>query len=220
MKTRQQKARDKQFEQERIIAQSIVDLRTQREEFEKLIKEYEDSAFEAVQLGQDEYANELLETIVEIEDFNESLKYLEVKVKTAAITAEAFSKLKELPEALKACRLVFCKGPNFQKLGKDMSSLLGSLGTARDQFREFRNSLGRNNTDPVYAEVFGHQRQVEDPKFKQRLEEKKKALEARLVAASGASSVAPAPAEQVVSASDAAKIDTIAAMLDDEKRKN
>ena len=52
MKTRQQKARDKQFEQERVIAQSIVDLRTQREEFEKLIKEYEDSAFEAVQLGQ------------------------------------------------------------------------------------------------------------------------------------------------------------------------
>ena len=219
MKTRQQKEREKQFEQERIIAQSIVDLRMQREAFENLIKEYEDSAFEAVQLGQDEYANELLETIVEIEDFNESLKYLEVKVKTAALTAQAFSKLRELPAALAACRTVFCKGPNFQKLGKDMSSLLNSLGTARDQFREFRTSLGRNNTDPVYAEVFGQQRKAEDPKFKQRLDEKKKALEARLVAANGAAAVAPAPAEQVVSAGDAAKIDTIAAMLDDERRK-
>ncbi|MBQ8685911.1 MAG: hypothetical protein IJ514_07050 [Clostridia bacterium] len=213
MKTKSQK----QFEQEKLIAQTIVDIRTQREDIEKLASDDFEAAVEAVQLGQEDYANELLETIVELEDFVENLKYLEVKIRTAAITAKTLGKLRELPQALGACRNVFCKGPDFKKLGEDMASLLESLGTARDQFKEFRTSLGKTN-DPVYAEVFGESRKVTEPKYAQRLEEKKKALEARII---GSTAVSPTPttAQESVSAEDVAKVDAIAAMLDEEKRR-
>lgn len=215
---RADKERDRELEQKKLIAQILVDIREQREEFESVTTEYFNAAVEAARVGQDDYASELLETIVEIEEFVENLKYLDIKLKTSAITANAMSKLRTLPQALVACRGVFHNGPDFKKLGKDMSELLASLGTARDSFREFRKSMTRGS-DPVYREVFGEPRKVEDPKYKQRLDDKKKALEARLTAISDKPS-AVSPADCAVTPDDVASVDSIAAMLDDEKRKD
>lgn len=205
---------EKQFEKEKLVAQTVVDIRTQREDLEKLAEDYFERAVEAAQLGQDEFSNELLENIVEFEDFGENLRYLEIKVKTAAITSKTIGRLRELPKALAACRSVFCKGPDFKALGKDMRDLLSSLGTARDQFREFRLGLGKSN-DPVYAEIFGKERKSGDPKYAQRLADKKKDLEARII---GSTAKTPAPMEAKGTLNgESTSIDAIAAMLDEEK---
>lgn len=208
----------KQYEQEKMIAETIVTIRTQREDIEKLAVDFGEHAFEAAKLSQNEYADELLETQVELEDFADNLKYLELKVRTTAITAKTMGKLRELPVALGACKNIFCKGPDFKKLGKDMASLLDSLGTARNQFKELRMSLGKTK-DPVYAEVFG-ERAAEDPKIRERIEAKKKALEARMFAYVNKAEAAPVPAAEAVSAEDAAKVDAIAAMIDEESKRN
>ena len=211
MKTKE----EKQFEEERRIARSIAEIKLQREEIDSFSEDCFEAACEASRIGQDEYASELLETIVELEDFSENLRFLELKLKTATVSSKTFSRMGTLPETLKACSGVFNNGVNFKKLGKDFSLLMESLGTARGQFRDFRQSLG-SKKDPVYAEIFGRgATMAEDPKYKQRIEEKKKALEARLIKTSVSCAVRPCE----VSAEDEAKIDSLAAMLDDERRK-
>lgn len=216
---KENQARDRELEQKKLIAETLVDIKEQQAEFEKVTNEYFDAAVEAARIGQDEYANELLETIVEIEEFVDDLKHLYIRLKTAAITANAMSKLRALPQALVACRGVFNNGPDFKKLGKDMAELIASLGTARDSFREFRKSMSKTYTDPVYAEVFGEPRKVGDPKYNLRLAEKKRALEASLATTTTTPSVAT-PADQIVKKDDVATVDAIAAMLDDEKGKS
>jgi len=237
MKTREQKKMEKELErqlrekeareaeekqkreQEEAVAQAILNIRGQREGFAALVKEYEDYALEAAKLGRDEFVTELLETIVEIEEFNENMQFLEIKITAAARTAQSFQMINELSEALSACKHLFSQNFDFAALGKDFSSVMASLGTAREQFRQFRTGFGKTNSSPVFHEIFGRPNQVEDTKLKSRLEEKKKALEARLVKATNMSSVSPMPAAQVVDNQDAAKIDAIARMLDDERRK-
>lgn len=206
----------KQFKNEKIIAETIVDIRGQRQDLEKLAADHFEYAVEATQLGQDDYATELLETCVELEDFVENLRYLEIKVKTTAVTSKALGKLTELPKALDACRRVFRKGPDFKTLGKDFGSLLGSLKTSRDQFKELRKAL-TSSKDPVYAEVFGESKKTADPKYEQRLTEKKKALEARLVSVT-AQTPAPTAVSKAIPCEDVASVDAIAKMLDEERR--
>lgn len=208
---------EKEFEQEKMIAQAIVDLRSSVEDTEKLAQDYFEAAVEAVNLGQDEYANELLETIVELEDFAENLKFVEVKIKTTAMTSNTFKKLGRLPNVISACKNILGETPNFTKLGKDMSKLMSNLSTARDELRKFRGNLSQSS-DPVYAEIFGTKK-TEDPKFRQRLADKKKALESRLVR--NAQTPAPAAATTTAaagSAADVADVDRIAAMLDEERK--
>ena len=213
----------KALEQKKFIAGTIVDIKLQREQIEKLASDFFDYAVESAEMGQDDYATELLETIAELEEFAENLKFLELKIKTAAITAETMGRLRDLPKALAACRNIFCKGPNFKKLGQDMASLFASLGTAREQFREFRMNLGRAK-DPVYEEIFGENR-AEDSKHTKRVEDKKKALTAALLQRQKGVAPTPATASANAAAADgatqeaAAKVDAIAALLDQEKKR-
>ena len=202
----------KEFAQEKQIAASIVSIKSQREGLEKLSAEYFDYAKRAAQLGQDEYTNELLESIVQLEDFAENLKFLELKIETAVISAQTMKEMRELPSILKFVGNIICKGPNFKKLGSEMSETLAGLKTFNDQLREFRVGLSRG-TDSTYAKLFG-KKDEKDPKYEERLAAKKRALEASIVM----NSDAPAPVaagNAVADTQNAASVDEIAAMLDD-----
>jgi hypothetical protein len=211
---------EKQFANEKKIATTIVEIRSQREDLEDLVKEYDDAAYEAAKLGQDAYANELIESSCDLSEFTDDLKYLELQIKNTAVTARVLGNLGKLPAALAACRKVFAKAPNFRSLGKEMNDFRDTLKKARGQVSDLRANLSKES-DPVYAEVFGKRaKAVVDPKHAQRVSDKKKALEARLARESVAP-VAPvsAAASVEVSASDDARIDAIASMLDDERSK-
>lgn len=215
---------EKQFENEKIIASTIVEIRAQREDLEDLVKEYDDSAYEAAKLGQDEYADELTEASCDLEAFVEDLKYLELQIKNTAVTSRVLGNLGKLPAALAACKKVFAKAPDFKGLGKELNSFRDGLKKARGQLSDLRSTLSRNS-DPVYTEVFGKRSAVVDPKHKARVDEKKKAIEARLAREQTVNSpvvntaAANADTGAAVSNADAARISDIASMLDDERRK-
>ncbi len=210
-KDAEKKAADK-----RQIAEMIVSCREARDDLANVVAEYERSAEEAAALGQNEYVDELLESVVDMEGFIDDLKFLELDLKTTAVTVSAFDKLKNLPAALAACKNIFKNGVNFETIGAEMAELRSTLKNAREQFRSFRQSLSRDKSD-VYQEVWGENRKTNDPERERRIADKKKALEAKLAISSAA---APTPTEQTVTVDnqDVAKIDAIAAMIDDEKK--
>ena len=200
----------KEFAQEKKIAASIVAIKSQREALERLSSEYFDYAKRAAQLGQDEYTNELLESIVQLEDFAENLKFLELKFETTVISAQTVKEMRDLPAILKFVGNLVCKGPNFKKLGNEMSAALSGLKTFNDQLRDFRVGLSKG-VDSTYAKLFGKSDQ-KDPKYEERLAAKRRALEASIVMNNNA----PAPVTAGnTDAQNAASVDEIAALLDD-----
>lgn len=207
----------KEMEREKLIVSTIVSIDESREIVTKLADEYFAAAKDAANMNQDAYVDELLETIVEFEEFADNLRFLGLKVKTAAITATTLGKLRELPNALSACKNIFIKGPDFKKLGKDMSKLLGSLGTAREQFKELRLSLGKTK-DPLFAQLFGETAAV-DPKRKQRLEEKKKQLEGALVTERSSTPSPMETATNVDTSSATARVDDIMKLMDEQNKR-
>lgn len=208
----------KQFEQEKLVASVIADIRLVSNDMSALSADYARYAVEAAGMDQSAYADELLEASVDIDEFIEDLKFFELKIRQTAITAKSFATLAKLPEALSACKRIFCEAPNLKKLGRDMSSLLHSMGSARQQFKDFRTNLS-HGSDPIYAEIFGRRSAADDPKRRQRLEAKKKALEAQLAVGVAAPTPAEAttPKAAATPADKAAGIDDIARLLDDER---
>ena len=210
---------EKQLEQERRIAESIIKIRDTIQSFKKLANDYYEHALKAAELNQNEYADELLEATIELEVFAEDFQYLELRVKTTAITARAFSQLSDLPETFKVLKKLFMEAPDFRKLGKDMGSLLQSLGTARKQLREFRSSLARGKGS-VMEEIFGSDKK-EEAQMSARLKEKKEILFAELRKRQAATAETPVEAAStVVDANDTAKVDDIARAIDEESKRN
>jgi hypothetical protein len=209
------KSLKKEYEQEKKIAEAIDQLDGQRAGLRSLAKEFEDTAFEAAKMGQDEYANELLETAAEIEEFAIDLDFVSLQVTQTVKIAGAMSNLRLLPDVVKICSKILCKTPNFDKLGKAMGKVSTKSKGALADLRKFREKSRKNPTD-TYSKLFG--RDVnEDPKHKQLVEQKKKALELRM--AQVATAPAPTDIKTTVNTKDVADIDAIAQMLDDEKRK-
>ena len=186
--------KDKEFEQEMLIAETIVEIGEQRKDIDRLVDQLMDAAYEAAKMDNNDYANELVEMIADFQEFGEELSAIELEIKTCAITAKVMARLGNLPAALKACRAVFSKAPDFTKLGKEFNNLRDTL-----------------------AKIYG-KKENEDPKRNQRVGDIKKAIEARLVTGVANTQPAEKPAADKVSADDEARIDAIAAMLDEERK--
>lgn len=208
--------KDKEFENELLIADTVAEIGAQSKSVAELVKQLNDSAFEAAKMDNDDYVNELVDMIADFEEFHEELVGVELEIKTCAITARVLSKLGKLPEALKACRAVFSNAPDFTSLGKEFRILREALTTARKGVRELRSEVSNKHMS-TYEKIYGKAK-VDDPKRAARVDNIRKGIEARLV--SGVTSTQPAAnsANDKVSASDEARIDAIAAMLDDERK--
>ena len=208
--------KDKEFEQEMLIAETIVEIGEQRKDIDRLVNQLMDAAFEAAKMDNNDYTNELVEMIADFQEFGEELSAIELEIKTCAITAKVMARLGNLPAALKACRAVFSKAPDFTKLGKEFNNLRDTLANARKSVKSLRSEVSGNKMS-AYEKIYG-KKENEDPKRNQRVGDIKKAIEARLV--TGVSNTQPAekPATDKVSADDEARIDAIAAMLDEERK--
>jgi len=205
------------FEQEKLVAEVVYDIGQQRANLEKLIVTYRESAYEAAKMGQDDYVNELLTDVADLRQFIEDLSFVELKIKTTAITTRTFKVLKKLPAALASCKDALSKGVKVGKLGESFRDLMKSLDGARSQFSEIRNAIS-SESERASKNMFGDLGIAANPKAKKFFDEEQKALEAKLAC----ESVAPTPVSQADAAADAeaaARVDAIAAMLDEEKRK-
>lgn len=211
------KAIKKDFERKQKIAEAIVNIQTAVSQFERLANDHFVAAEEAMRMGQDEYAEQLLESQVDMESWAEDLKFLELKVRTEAVTAESLNDLKGLKDVFATCNKLFGRGGvKFTTIGAEMSKLMDSLSANRRGLKELRDSLTQKKTGGVYAEIFG-ERTKDDTKFKDKVAEKKKALEAKIYASMQSDKVTPLPTN--VEAPVSAKVDDIAAMIDEEIRK-
>lgn len=209
--------KDKEFEQEMLIAETIVEIGEQRKEIDRLVSQLSDAALEAAQMENNDYADELIEIIADFMEFSEDLAAMELEIKTCAITAKVMARLGQLPAALKACRAVFSKAPDFTKLGKEFKSLRETLAGARKSVRSLRSEISGNQMS-AYEKIYGKKEKNTDPKRAQRVSEIKKSIEARLVTGVAKTQPADKPATEKVSADDEARIDAIAAMLDEERK--
>ena len=208
--------KDKEFKQETLIAETIVEIGEQRKEVDNLVDQLSEAAFEAAKLENNDYCNELVDMIADFQEFGEELSAVELEIKTCAITARVMSRLGRLPAALKACRAVFSKAPDFTQLGREFKSLREALAGARKSVKSLRSEISSNHMS-AYERIYG-KKEKEDPKRSQRVENIKKSIEARLVSGVAATQPASKP-EESVSAADEARIDAIAAMLDEERGK-
>ena len=208
--------KDKEFEQEMLIAETIVEIGEQRKEIDRLVEQLLDAALEAAKMDNNDYANELVEMIADFQEFGEELSAVELEIKTCAITAKVMARLGNLPAALKACRAVFAKAPDFTKLGKEFKSLRETLAGARKSVKSLRSEVSSNQMS-AYEKIYG-KKENEDPKRTQRVNDIKKAIEARLVTGTAKTQPTPKPDTSKVTAADDARIDAIAAMLDEERK--
>jgi tetratricopeptide (TPR) repeat protein len=214
MKTKAQKKEDqKNYEYEKQVAETIVNITMGREMVENLARSYFDYALDAAKMGQSSYADELLANIVDLEDFASDLKATELDVRTTAVMTSTMAKLGRLPEAFATLEKIFKQTPNFQKVGANITTLREQLKKQREEFKEFRKAFGRSE-DAEVAKIFGASH---ENGFTDRLQAKKRELEARLMSETVTSPVSN-PAVGKVTSQDVAKVDAIAAMLDEETR--
>ena len=215
----------KDFENRQKVSAAVVGIRQGREDVQNLAAHLEKQADEAARLGEDAFSDELLEMVLGLEDFATDMKVLEVKLETTAVLTNTLSKLSGLPKALEACKKLYSSVPNFKAVGKSMESLSDMLDKARGQFKGFTTKL-RGEHDQTYTKLFGARNASNDPKYRERLAEKKKAREARLLSASAApvavtaaaQTAATTPAAQTAAAGAPASVDAIAKIISDETK--
>jgi hypothetical protein len=146
----------------------------------------------------------------------EDLEFVELKLKQTAITADAMSKLGNLDSALNSCKMLFQNAPDFKATGKKMGTLISSMHSAQDSFREFRQSLSGNDAkDDAYEKVFGKKREIKDPKHDKRVSDKMKGIEIKL-AMDGTAAVATTKATNKDTPAD---MRDLAQMIGDESGK-
>ena len=142
--------KDKQYEQKKLIAQTIVDFKTNRIAIEDLSKELFQRARSAAEMNQDEYANELLENSVYLDELAYDFRYMELWIETEAVTANAIGNLSNLPNALKAVKKIFNNVPNITKLGNDMAGLFNSIKSVREQIKDLRMGISKSRSQEIY----------------------------------------------------------------------
>lgn len=213
--------KDKQYEQKKLIAQTIVDFKTSRIAIEDLSKELFQRARSAAEMNQDEYANELLENSVYLDELAYDFRYMELWIETEAVTANAIGNLSNLPNALKAVKKIFNNVPNITKLGNDMAGLFNSIKSVREQIKDLRMGISKSRSQEIYQKLFGENKSV-DQAHGQRLADKKRALEASLALGTDLNTTPAAvdnPATKNAGIDNPASIDAIASMLDEEKKR-
>ena len=145
--------KDKQYEQKKLIAQTIVDFKTSRIAIEDLSKELFQRARSAAEMNQDEYANELLENSVYLDELAYDFRYMELWIETEAVTANAIGNLSNLPNALKAVKKIFNNVPNITKLGNDMAGLFNSIKSVREQIKDLRMGISKSRSQEIYQKL-------------------------------------------------------------------
>ncbi len=202
-------------EAKRRSAEVIVNIEEQVDSLRNLIASYENSAEEAAKIGEDEFADELIDTIIDLEDFIRDLEFVKIKVKTEILTAITFSSLGDLTAVISSLKDLYRSAPDFSKLASEMAALSNTFGTARKGLKDFRNGLSKNKND-MFDKLFPGQKKADDPNREERKKKKKRDLVAKLTVSD--TTVAAAPAK--TAGNDANNsIDDLASMLDDERNK-
>ncbi len=187
---------DKILKNENQIAQALQMILEARYSVENLINQYDGWIVEASAVGDEAYSDQLIDDQIELEDFAQDLKVIEIRIRESAVTSRVFSKLKALPKALDCCKQL-AAGLNVPKLGKQMNEFKKNLDAARASLKELRGETSME--DKVRSNLFGEDSKVDitDSKAVERLEARRQAKrqqrEASLMKEVEKNVVAPVP---------------------------
>lgn len=126
------------------IAEGIAKIEGSRKEIEGLVTLYDGWIDEAATLGRDEHSDLLIEEKVDLINFVADLKFLELQMRNGAVTANAFSKLGQIPVAIASCKALLKEGPDFNKLTESISNFHVGLRQAKTSLASLKNSLAGN----------------------------------------------------------------------------
>ncbi|MBE6633755.1 MAG: hypothetical protein E7620_05380 [Ruminococcaceae bacterium] len=213
------KERQQEEESRQKVAQAIDNLKSQSAGLNELIKVYDDMAFEAAKEGKQDIADDIIETITEIEDFRDQLSVIETRIVMETKAAQALKAISALSETLNDCKTIFAKTTDITRIAQNLAGVTKSIASGREQFRELRQLWKGDATSQQYRRLFGEPLKKDDPRFAQRVLDRKKALEARLVRDMADQAAMPASPTVTVGKDDVAGVADIASMLDDERNK-
>lgn len=202
----------KEQQQRKTIADTLVQIDNAIKSFESLAGQYDHWIDEAAELREDEYSDQLIEEKVETTEMIRTFKFLYAQIKSGAMTGAAFGDLKNLPAAISACKGILSQTPKIMALSKEMSSLKESLKERREALRSLRRQVA-DRKDAVYQS----EEQATRDDFKRRVEEEKRAREAR-IASKIARKEAPVSVNAAQDASNS-NVDDILRALEEEKKK-
>lgn len=202
----------KEQQQRKTIADTLVQIDNAIKSFESLAGQYDHWIDEAAELREDEYSDQLIEEKVETTEMIRTFKFLYAQIKSGAMTGAAFGDLKNLPAAISACKGILKQTPKIMALSKEMSSLKESLKERREALRSLRRQVA-DRKDAVYQS----EEQATRDDFKRRVEEEKRAREAR-IASKIARKEAPVSVNAAQDASNS-NVDDILRALEEEKKK-
>lgn len=206
----------KEQKQRKTIADTLVQIRNARENFQELAEKYDEWIDDAADLREDAYSDQLIEDKVGVLEMVRNFKFIETQIETGAITSAAFGELNNLPEAITACRTILNKKPNIQSLSKELSKLQSSLKESREALRSMRRKLTDDSSE-TYKSIFGEKKSM-SPEFARQVEEEKRARQARL-GARIAKKEAPVVVDSV-QGETMHDIDSILRAIDEEKKKH
>ncbi len=124
------------------VARAIVTIKDLCEGLAESAMEYKKVALEAYKLGQDSYGDQLVDTILELQDIDQFLNFVILKLRTAIFTAELFNNLNKLTKAVGECQKFLCQGIDAKKLGMDLNALLNPMGNTLGDIKQIMGSVG------------------------------------------------------------------------------
>ena len=176
-----------------VAAEAINGLNESSQELKYTVKAYEDLCVEAIEKGNESYANELIEIMADMTDFASELEFFALQIKAEVIMLLSFGNLNKLAGALDSCIKIINSSGNYDSVKASIASFKNNLGQGRAALAELRGEL-KKKTTPVSFGV--------DPRFdpvskesanSETVKQIRDRIETELVKRNIGSKLAPAP---------------------------
>lgn len=219
---KEREAREKRRAEEKRIAKALSDISTHKEKLEAFAKKCYQMALDAARKGgARNIAKDYLKTSAEMRLFATNIETFLNKVEFAIMRSQALEGISDLAGALEACNALFTKHFDFDRVGNSMSSLMGKLDGAQEEFYELMGKLRttEDENDPYSYGALFDSKDVKNPELDKIYGELEAQLEADLVI--GISTVPPVEANVGANAEEAEinkSIDALADMIEDERK--
>lgn len=130
----------KQTNDEKIIlALDAVDKSVRN--LQKFGAKYDSYIDEAAIRGDDARAKQLIKQKIRVYSLAEQLKTLKSNIELGAYTAHAISDLGKLPAAISGCKGLLAESPDFDKLGKSISSIFKDIDKSETELAKLNEIL-------------------------------------------------------------------------------
>lgn len=122
---------------------------------QKFGAKYDDYMDEAAMRGDDARAKQLIKQKIRVYALVEQLKTLKSNIEIGAYTAQAISELGKLPAAIAGCKGLLAESPDFEKLGKSITSIFKDINKSEDELAKLNEILDPKPVESISSRLDG-----------------------------------------------------------------